>query len=395
MDKTTPFADTRVIVKMQHDGVQCPIVGGKQVYSEWAAAAAAASSTRKIDDADDDSEDGSSSESDDGRRPSVDMVLGKDAFGSKARSSISATTAAPRQSSHFRRLRTTIPMKRKRSEEKQSFDDDDDEDDQTDSETFTHEKKKRRKRRAAGPKTSEPQVVRDADAKMIEPHPAVMFMREHTPIRPCGRCRECRKRPCGECANCKNNAHLSDRSHDRKRCTALGCTRMSDCEIEKYRTLHDSADSTAKIESDLRTLRDRFMKISSSQGTNPEEIADLTRTQDMLMKRLQAVGKATAAELQGRAYSDEVPEGYGCLLLSFQTLETERDRIARLIDRRTTRDSPEIMRTRRQLRNFYALTICNIVRMFANDVVAAPHVERLKQIADEYETLVRSLPVCI
>jgi hypothetical protein len=201
------------------------------------------------------------------------------------------------------------------------------------------------------------------------------------------RCRECRGEPCGECANCKNNAHLTERSHDRKRCTSLGCTRLEDEEIERYRLAHDSADSMAKIESDLRTLRDRFMS-ATTKGTSAEELKELNQSQETLMKRLQIISRASDAVV-----SEGAPEGYGCLLLSFQTLETERNRVSRIIERRTTRDSPEIMRTRRQLRNFYALTTCSMVRMFANDVVARPHVEKLRGISDEYEKLVRSLPI--
>ena len=283
-----------------------------------------------------------------------------------------------RQSSHFRRLRMAAPKKRTKQETR----------DGTEPPTV-HKKRKR----AIVPskdkdEASEPHKVRDADARMIEPHPAVIFIRDHAPLKPCGRCRECRKPPCHECSNCRNNAHLSERSHDRKRCTTLNCTRMSDVEIDRYRTIHDSDDSTAKIESDLRALRDRFMTISS-KGVKSEELEDLTKTQEMLMKRLQIIDRTV------KAASDEIPEGYGCLLLSIQTIETERDRIARFIDRRTTRDSPEIMRTKRQLRNYYGLMICNIVRMFATDIVARPHVERLKEIADVYEQLIHSLPICI
>lgn len=181
--------------------------------------------------------------------------------------------------------------------------------------------------------------------------------------------------------------HLTERSHDRKRCTSLGCTRLSAEEIERYRLAHDSADSAAKIESDLRSLRDRFMPVTT-KGISVEELETFRQDQETLMNRLLLVGRAS-----DMAASEEAPEGYGCILLSALTLETERDRVSRLIERRTTRDSPEIMRTRRQLRNFYALMICTMVRMFANDAVARPHVEKLKTISEEYEKLVRSLPI--
>jgi hypothetical protein len=303
------------------------------------------------------------------QEPSLSLVLGKRAFGRNPK----------QQPSYFRRLRTTNPqgkkiagpLKRKTKDA-----------DSSDSDGGSGPPYRKRSRLA-----SEPSEVRDADAKMIEPHPAVIFMRSHTPVKPCGRCKECRCPPCGECANCKNNEHLAERSHDRKRCTLLGCTRLSEEELERYRLAHDSADSVSKLESDLRTLRDKFMAVASS-GTSSEELSELTATQETLMKRLQLVDRMAEA-----AVSEGAPDGFGCLLLSFQTLETERDRVARLIDRRTTRDSPEVMRTRRQLRNFYALTICNMVRMFANDVVARPHVSKLHAIADEYEKLVKSLPI--
>jgi hypothetical protein len=143
----------------------------------------------------------------------------------------------------------------------------------------------------------------------------------------------------------------------------------------------------AQIESDLRSLRDRFMA-ATTKGTSAEELKELDLIQETLMKRLQIVRRTSEA-----VASEGAPEGYNCLLLSFQTLETERDRVARLIERRTTRDSPEVMRTRRQLRNFYALTICSMVRMFANDVIAMIYVDKLRKVSDEYEKVVRSLPV--
>jgi hypothetical protein len=69
------------------------------------------------------------------------------------------------QASHFRRLRMANPRKRPADEEE--------EDD-----------KPKKKRRGGA---SEPEEVRDADARMLAPHPSVIFMREHTPVRPCGR----------------------------------------------------------------------------------------------------------------------------------------------------------------------------------------------------------------
>lgn len=338
------------------------------------------------EDGDDDEGEFYSEDSDDTDLPSVNLILGKNAFAQdkerekdegekkerkkekKKKQGQQADDKHVQRHPHFRRLRTAAPKKRGRHSEGEPV-----------------EILSKKRRRSGG--VSEPQEVRDADAKMIEPHPAIIFMREHTSVKPCGRCHECRKKACGECTNCKNNVHLADRSHDRKRCTALGCTRLSDDELERYRLSHDYVNSRNKIESDLRTLRDRFMTVSS-KGASSEELVELKNSQEILMKRLEIMSRAAEG-----AYSEDSPEGYTCLLLSFQTLETERDRVARIIDRRTTRDLPEVMRTRRQLRNFYAMTICNMVRMFANDVVARPHVEKLRAVADEYEQLVRSLPI--
>jgi hypothetical protein len=306
-----------------------------------------------------------------------------------------------KQSSHLRRLRMLNPLKTcKPTKRKREKEDGDDEEEEEEEEEEEPTKRKRRE------DTSEPSWVRDADKKIMKPHPVILFMREHVPVKPCGRffshflfvlsfshcaqkkrCKKCRSEPCGKCANCCNNAHLTERSHDRKRCTSLECTRLSEEEIERYRLAHDSADSVAKIESDLRSLRDRFMS-ATTKGTSADELKELDQDQETLMKRLQVMGKASEA-----IASEDAPEGYGCLLLSFQTLETERDRVSRLIDRRSTRDSPEIMRTRRQLRNFFTFTICSMVRMFANDVVARPHVEKLREISDSYEKFVRSLPI--
>lgn len=307
------------------------------------------------------------------RIPSMSTVFGIGAFncvtsGCK-KTSTSKKVKRDKKISHFRRLRMVVPKKKEPKTLNPS----------------NVDRPHIRFKKDLG--ISEPQEVRDADAKMMEPHPAIMFIREHTPVKPCGRCHKCKKKPCGECPNCKNNVHLTDRSHDRKRCIALGCSRLSDEEIERYRLAHNSADNIAQIESELRTLRDRYM-IASTKGTSAEELKEMNLAQDILMKRLHDIGDATTSMSQ-----DNAPDGYNCLLISFQTLETERDRVTRLIERRTTRDSPEIMRTRRQLRNFYALTICSMVNMFANDVVARPYVEKLRTISAEYEQIVRSLPI--
>lgn len=79
------------------------------------------------------------------------------------------------QAAHFRRLRTATPMKRSAP-----VSDDD----------GGRLKKKRR----GG--VSEPDAVRLADAKIMDPHPAVIFMREHTPVKPCGRFHSSLFAPC-------------------------------------------------------------------------------------------------------------------------------------------------------------------------------------------------------
>lgn len=234
----------------------------------------------------------------------------------------------------------------------------------------------------------EPRGVRKADSMFRAPHPAIIFMRDHIPIKPCGRCRLCRAKPCGKCANCKNNAHLAERSHDRKRCTALGCTRLTDAELDRFRMTQNSEDAVSQLQSDLRSLRGRLMAAKNVDVTK-EMVAELKQEQDTLVERLKSMTKAS----EDMGAMSAAPEGYECLLLSFQTLETERDRIARLIDRRTTRDSPEVMRTRRQLRNYYAVTICSMVDMFADDVVSRAYVDQLRDISSEYEKLVYSMPI--
>jgi hypothetical protein len=283
-------------------------------------------------------------------------------------SSSSSSSMPPSSSvgcSHFRRLRTIVLSKKRPRDDDPEIGN----------------------KRARTRLVEEPDEVRQSDAFFMQPHPSVIFVRDHTPVKPCRRCKECRREPCGVCVNCVNNAHLIERSRDRKRCAALGCTRLSKEELERYRLTHCYEDSILQIEADLRVLRDKFMSLPP-QTTSQEDIKRITKEQDDLMERLRLADKATEA-----LASQQAPEGYHCLLLSFQTLETERDRLSRMIDRRTTRDSPGVMMTRRQLRNFYALTICSMAKMFCNDVVARMHVPELLRITEEYENTVKISPV--
>lgn len=121
-----------------------------------------------------------------------------------------------------------------------------------------------------------------------------------------------------------------------------------------------------------------------SKGGDVEVLEKLKKQQGLLMRKLAALNSSE---------TDDVPEGYECILLSLQTLETERDRVARLVERRTSRDSPYVMRTRRQLRNLYALTICTVAKMFANDVVSRSYVQDLIDLADEQEKSIRAMRI--
>lgn len=110
--------------------------------------------------------------------PPVDVVLGTESFGGgkgvmcapsfggKGRRATLMEKKGKR-ASHFRRLRMVTPHKRPVA----TLESDD--------------SGKPRKKRRGG--VSEPAEVREADAKLLEPHPAVIFMREHTPVKPCGR----------------------------------------------------------------------------------------------------------------------------------------------------------------------------------------------------------------
>ena len=222
---------------------------------------------------------------------------------------------------------------------------------------------------------AEPDLVRKADDIALETHPVLIFLREHTPVRPCGRCHECRKPPCNTCTNCRNNQHLTERSRDRKRCIAHGCSKLTDEELVKYRNAYAEEDKMGQIERELRELRNKLM-------VEERNVTELEIEQKKLLEALET--------LQERhiTMDEDVPDGYECLLLSVQTLETERDRIARLVKRRTTRDSPEVMRTRRQLRNYYGLRICDLARKFATDMIARQHVQKLIEIAGKYEELI-------
>ena len=237
----------------------------------------------------------------------------------------------------------------------------------------------------------EPDDVRDSDIKSLEAHPVVIYLRRHTPVKPCGRCAECRKQPCGKCGSCKKNLHLTERSRARERCTANGCTKLTEEELDRYRRAYNSAYTVDVIERELRLIRSEFMAIqertSKATSANPNsELRGIQQKQSSLISRLQALNEEDPVVIQ------QTPDGYECFLLSIQTLETERDRVARLIERRTCRDPPRIMSSRRQLRDFYSRKICNMTRLFATEMVARPYVSKLIEIADEHERLVDSFP---
>jgi hypothetical protein len=264
---------------------------------------------------------------------------------------------------HLRRLRTLVPSKRKKLEKQ-------------DLAPSTAAK------RAAA---AEPDAVRRADAESLEPHPVSMFVRGHTPIKFCGRCSQCRMLPCGKCTNCQNNAHLAERSRDRKKCITNGCCKLTPDELRRYRLAHDASDAISLVEDAMRKLRDRCMAVQVNvAGTSAGEIQQMKTELDRLTLQMEDLQET-------RSEVEDAPEGFEAIYLSMQMLETERDRLARLVDRRTTRDSPQVMRTRRQLRNYYGLFMCSIANMFGNDMVAPRYVPKLRETATKYEAFVRGI----
>lgn len=98
---------------------------------------------------------------------------------------------------HLRRLRNTRPVKRAR-----------------DTGADDAGPATKRIRRNAASFSDDP--ARINDIKMLDTHPVIEYVRKHTPIEPCGRCRLCKKEPCGKCDRCKNNTCLSKRSPEHK-----------------------------------------------------------------------------------------------------------------------------------------------------------------------------------
>ena len=257
--------------------------------------------------------------------------------------------------------------------------------------------------------TSEPDAMHDSDTKSLETHPVVLYLRRHTPVKPCGRCAECRRPPCGKCSSCRKNSHLTERSRARERCTANGCTKLTEEELDRYRRAYNSAYTVDVIERELRAIRAEFMSIqerssSSSSagvaaaakakpfGAKPSDAPAIKKLQELQQRQAGLIARLQALNDEDPVLIQQTPEGYECFLLSIQTLETERDRIARFVERRACRDPPNIMGSRRQLRDFYGRKICYMTRLFANDMVARPYVSKLIEIADEHEKFINSFP---
>lgn len=238
----------------------------------------------------------------------------------------------------------------------------------------------------------EPDEIVAADTKSLETHPVILYLRRHTPVKPCGRCAECRRTPCGKCGSCKKNTHLTERSRARERCTANGCTKLTEEELDRYRRAFNSAYTVNVLEKELRMIRTEFMAIHERSSKDPKNTKTSSDIQALQAKQANLISRLQALNDEDPVIIQQTPEGYECFMLSIQTLETERDRIARLIERRTCRDPPRIMSSRRQLRDFYGLKISNLTRLFATEMVARPYVARLIEIADEQEKLINSFP---
>lgn len=260
------------------------------------------------------------------------------------------------QTSHFRRVR--VPHRR-----------------------FSEKKgiEPKTKKRRLG-RISEPAAVRESDKLFNKVHPVIEFVMENTPVRPCGRCRECRSEPCGRCDNCQNNQYLVSRSISRRRCTQLKCSRLTDKDMERYCLSCNAQSEGQEARVKLQELIRMYQQNKTVRDVQVQNHIETQRK--ALQERLAMITSAV--------HSQNAPPTHACLLVSLQTLETERDRISRLIERRTTRDPPDVMKMRRNMRNHFGLAICTFAKFFSTDIVASQNVSRLNDIIDKYETLIKT-----
>lgn len=220
-------------------------------------------------------------------------------------------------------------------------------------------------------------AIRAADKAALKTHPILEFIRAHMPVKPCGRCHECTEPACGVCPNCKASQGLNKRSKGRRRCIERGCSKMTPEELSRYRAhCHDDI-ALEKMQATLMSIREKIM---ISKGKVPEaQLQEIEAQQAMLYTKVQ--------QLQAeKAMREEVmPKEYKNFLTGIMTLETERDRSARLVDRRHGRDAPDAMNPRRRERDFFGLKLCEFVKMFATEVIARPYVAELVALAEQCE----------
>ena len=221
---------------------------------------------------------------------------------------------------------------------------------------------------------------RKNEKNAVAVHPSIVFIREHTPVKPCGRCKQCRAMPCGRCVNCVSNA----RAAEQKRCMELGCSSLTKEELRNFHIANSSTASITQLRSELSALRDEYIALSAGKS-NGADMEELERRQDEVIQKLQDFELS-----KGLVATKRTPDGYKFLLLSFQTIEDERKRIAKSLYRSRNVEPSATTRSRRQLCTLYARTICNMVQMFATDIVAAEYVEQLLKVTSDYE---KSLPV--
>ena len=217
----------------------------------------------------------------------------------------------------------------------------------------------------------------EEDKLAEETHPILIYLRTHTPVKTCGRCVECRKKPCGQCINCYNGKHLSSRSHECRRCSAHSCNKLTPGELARWTAAQSGRETANRISKDLTAIREKLM-MARTAGMSDIDMQTLVRARDDMLQELE---KAQTLFEPETAIERDIPDDYENFLLTIQTLESDRDRLARLLVRRVKFDSTGSQCIRRQLRNRIDMNICEVATLFAEAMVSKPYVSGLVELA--------------
>lgn len=151
--------------------------------------------------------------------------------------------------------------------------------------------------------------------------------------------------------------------------------------MERYRRACNMTYTSADLRKELHEIGDRFQQLQKQPQTAAVSgsIKRLHAKQTALLHRLEALDDEDPVVTQ------QAPNGFKEHVKSLLTAETERYRLAAIVERNIGHGSPQVLNAYRKLRDTWGVYICTLARLFGVDMIASPYVETLLRIARDYE----------